>query len=980
MSSDPRLPDLFGQVAELAPARRDAWLAELRTREPVLAVEIAALLAAGERRQRLLDSPEGPLVLGPLAEAPADGEAEADPPPPERIGPYRIVREIGRGGMGRVFLAEEEGEHFRRRVALKVLERGDLGTLGPFAASRGPAAVRRFREEVRILASLEHPGIARFLDGGRAADGTWFLALEYVEGVGLLEHARSRSLGVADRLRLFLAVLDAVAYAHERLVVHRDLKPANVLVGVDGQPRLLDFGIAKLVDPEEGDETLTRTELRAFTPAYASPEQFRGERATPASDVYSLGVVLYELLAGVRPYRTTSSSRAELERAVLEEDPEPPSTAARRAATRSPQTGPHGAAPPPPPLRLGADLDAICLRALRKEPRDRYRTVKDFAADLRRHLAGQPVEARRGGMRYRAGRFVTRHRSRLGMAAALVLALGALLYAARTQQHAAEPASAPAPRATVAPTLVPKPFPFSRIHAPPVAELERRFAAAPESVEAGAGLALGLLREGRLNEAELVVTRLRQIPGKQDDPLSDYVEGVLASRRKQPQRALVLQDRALAGALRDGRGELVGQIRATRGPLLSSLGQRDMAVREMTLARADFERAGDLESLARVLNDLAIEELTRGRLAEGEKLLEAALAATQKVSPSERGATFHDNLGAVAMMRGRPDLAEPHYREAVAAFRETGPAGRLPLTLGNLASALRELGKPGAAKVALDEAIALAREAGDKQILAHKLYLRGDTEVVAGRLDGVDAIAGEIAAAARETADRFILSLAETLSGSLAAARGDTTAARRHLAEALRAANANGDDDSAMTIALRLAELERRLGNDDEAVRLAERARGYIAGRGESAGELLVETTLARVATDRHELPEARRRLAALTSRGERAPSVELRLAFLTARAALLGAERRLDDANRDVEAAIAVARPAERKLDELELRLLRAELRRDEPGGAAEARVTARAVAEEASRLGLRGIATRARALLATPSNASRRSPEAVP
>ncbi len=960
MSNDPRLPDLFGQVAELPPAQREAWLAELRASEPALADEIAALLAAGEGRQRLLDAPEGPLALAPLAETPSDGEAEGEVPPPERIGPYRIVREIGRGGMGRVFLAEEEGEHFRRRVALKVLDRGDLGT----------AAVRRFREEVRILASLEHPGIARFLDGGRAADGTWFLALEYVEGVGLLEHARSRSLGVADRLRLFLSVLDAVAYAHERLVVHRDLKPANVVVGAEGQPRLLDFGIAKLVDPEEGDDTLTRTELRAFTPAYASPEQFRGERATPASDVYSLGVVLYELLAGVRPYRTTSSSRAELERAVLEEDPDPPSTAARRIPSRQPTQGEPtepGARQPRP--RLGADLDAVCLRALRKDPRERYPTVTAFAADVRRYLDGLPVEARRGGVRYRVGRLFVRHRGRLAMAAMLAVAVGALLFAARVEWRARRQPAAP----PVAAPPTPKPFPFSPVDAPPLDELERSFTATPASVEAGAALALGLIRERRLDEARLIVSRLRQIPGRHEDPLVDYVDGNLASSRGQPQLALVLHTRALERALRDRRGELVGQIRATRGRLLATLGQRDVARREMSLARADFERAGDLASLARVLNDLAIEELQRGHLVEGETLLASALATTKKLSPSNRGATFHSNLGNVAMLRGRPDLAEPHYREAVAYFRETGRQQRLADLLGELSQALGDLGRPREANEAIEEAVALARRAGDKQVLADNLRYRGLAELAAGRLDGVEKIAGEIAVLTQEVGERYNLVLVENLRGSLAAARGDTAAARRHLAEAGRMASAEGDGDSAALLAAQLAELERQTGNEAEAARLAAQVRDHYDGRGESVAELLAETTLVRMAVARRRLPEARQRLAVLTTRAERATSVDLRLALLASRAALARAEGRAEEARRDLATAIDLTRSAERKIEELDLRLLHAELRRDEPGGAAEARVTARAVAEEASRLGLRGIATRARALLATPSSGSR-------
>ncbi|HXT50552.1 MAG TPA: serine/threonine-protein kinase, partial [Thermoanaerobaculia bacterium] len=370
MSDDPRLPELFAIASDLAPGPRAAWLATLGRDEPELARELSELLAAACDTTELLD--RSPLPFG----------AAAAPALPLRVGPYRVLRELGRGGMGRVYLAEQEGDGFRRTVALKLLQ-GTAAT---------PQALLRFASEVRILATLEHPGIARFLDGGRTSDGIGYIALEYVEGVDLLAHAAAGELDVEARLQLFLAVLDAVAYAHGRHVVHRDLKPSNVLVGTDGRPRLLDFGISKLVDADAQGQP-TRTEMRALTPAYASPEQMRGDPVTAASDLYSLGVVLYELLTGARPYRTTSGTPRELERAVLEEDPEPPSTAARRArraeeskddAATSTQSTTR-----PPAGDIDPDLDAICLKALRKEPAARYATVADFAADLRRYLAGE---------------------------------------------------------------------------------------------------------------------------------------------------------------------------------------------------------------------------------------------------------------------------------------------------------------------------------------------------------------------------------------------------------------------------------------------------------------------------------------------------------------------------------------------------------------------------------------------------------------
>lgn len=283
------LEELFGRALEADAGERARLLERLASEDPEAARRLAALLRAAE-------ADDSPLDVDPWTRLPADETDEE--PMPERIGPYRVLSELGRGGMGRVYLALQEGEGFARRIAVKVVApEGDR-----------PEIERRFRQERRILAGLDHPGIARFVDAGRDAAGRWYLALEYVEGTDLVDFARERALSTRDRLRLFLAVLDAVAHAHSRGVVHRDLKPANVLVDAAGRPRLLDFGIAKLLDAEPA-ATRTRTAVRALTPAYASPEQVRGETVSPASDVFSLGVVLYELLAGVRPSAATAPLR-----------------------------------------------------------------------------------------------------------------------------------------------------------------------------------------------------------------------------------------------------------------------------------------------------------------------------------------------------------------------------------------------------------------------------------------------------------------------------------------------------------------------------------------------------------------------------------------------------------------------------------------------------------------------------------------------
>ena len=339
--------------------------------------------------------------------------------------------------MGRVFLAEQEGADFRRTVAVKIIDR--------LAAAE--TTVRRFRDEVRILASLEHPSIARFFDGGRTVDGTWFLALEDVDGQDLLTFVRSGRLDLGARIALFLQVLDAVDFAHRRLIVHRDLKPGNVLVDADGRAKLLDFGVSKILDPESTDHA-TRTDLRALTPAYASPEQRRGERVTVSTDVYSLGVMLYEMLAGRRPF--AGAERSGFDMAALVREPELPSAVVRRGVGHGPDA-PTDRREIPPIRRhdLTGDLDAITLKALRPEPESRYPSAAAFADDLRRWLAREPVAARRGGRRYRIGKLLSRHRVLLVATAAIVVAVAAGVSVALVERARALDAQAHA-EATVA--------------------------------------------------------------------------------------------------------------------------------------------------------------------------------------------------------------------------------------------------------------------------------------------------------------------------------------------------------------------------------------------------------------------------------------------------------------------------------------------------------------------------------------------------
>jgi len=338
-----------------------------------------------------------------------------------RIGPYRLLREIGHGGMGTVFLAARDDAEFEKKVAIKVV--------------RGPDSdevLARFRRERQILAGLEHPNIARLLDGGTTEDGLPYLVMEYVEGERIDRYCDEHHVGIRHRLEMFRGVCAAVAYAHRNLVVHRDLKPANILVTTEGMPKLLDFGIAKLLGPVSGGAGDT---LLAMTPDYASPEQVRARPLTTATDVYSLGVILYELLTGVRPYRVKTSEPMEVLRAVCEQEPEAPSTAVVRGGSR-PGSGSEGDTDRTPEetgrlreetparlrKRLRGDLDAIVLSALQKEPERRYASVDAFSEDIGRYLEGRPVQALRSSRLYRLRKLASRHAVGLG-AAALVLVL-----------------------------------------------------------------------------------------------------------------------------------------------------------------------------------------------------------------------------------------------------------------------------------------------------------------------------------------------------------------------------------------------------------------------------------------------------------------------------------------------------------------------------------------------------------------------------
>lgn len=337
-----------------------------------------------------------------------------------RVGAYELIREIGRGGMGAVWLARRADRQFEKLVAVKLLKRG----------TDTDEVLRRFQEERQILARLEHPNIARLLDGGTTDDGLPFFAIEYVDGIPITAYATQNELNIRERLELFRTVCSAVSYAHQNLIIHRDLKPANVLVTCTGEVKLLDFGIAKIVqEAEAGQADATLTVHRVMTPEYASPEQVSGQPVSTVSDVYSLGVFLFELLTGKRPYRLKSRAPDEVTKAILEQEPDRPSTAVTRNVG-------HAKSELRTSKLLKGDLDTIVLKALQKEPQRRYVSVDQFSADIRRHLEGLPVRARKDTAWYRSSKFIRRHKLGVGAAAlvVLILAAGTIGTAAQAQR------------------------------------------------------------------------------------------------------------------------------------------------------------------------------------------------------------------------------------------------------------------------------------------------------------------------------------------------------------------------------------------------------------------------------------------------------------------------------------------------------------------------------------------------------------------
>lgn len=636
----------FAEALDLPPGERTEFVAAIA--EATVRAEVAALLEAHDADPEFLEArpPWLPTVEGASA-------GEAPESVPEEIGGYRIERPLGRGGMGQVYLAVREAAGFRQTVALKVMRRGlDTDDL-----------IRRFRAERQILAGLDHPNISRLLDVGAMEDGRPYFVMEYVEGRTLTDHARDNDLSIPERLRLFRTICGAVHHAHQALVVHRDLKPGNILVSADGVPKLLDFGIAKILDPDRaGIAATTLHGARLLTPEYSAPEQIRGEVITTATDVYALGVLLYELLADRHPLIDGGgepTSRETIIRSVLHDVPAPPS--ARVGAAR------RG--------RLAGDLDTIVAKAMRKEPEERYASALSLAEDLDRHLEGLPVRARPATVGYRARRFVRRNRAAVAAGAVVFVLLagfGAIMayQAARIQEEAALAAA-------------------ERDQAIEVrAFLLETFGTTGADQTEGDSMTVRAMLDGRAATLE------ESYP---DPVLRAEMTGVLAEayekvglfREAEPLARTALEAKeALHGPEHPNVAvarNVLGWILRQRGDLEAARAQLEESVR---VGRAAFP-GGDAR-LARALNDLGVVLEATGDYSGAADLYRESLAMRRDVLGSGHVgvAVTTSNLAVVLYRQGAVDSAAAMAAEAVARFREAlGPDHqRTLIALGNLAA------------------------------------------------------------------------------------------------------------------------------------------------------------------------------------------------------------------------------------------------------------------------------------------------------
>lgn len=716
-----QVKQIFHAATQLAGADRSSFLQQGCDGDVELLREVQLLLESHDEAAHFIEQP-ALVSASEILPRPLDHSRLG-----QSIGQYRVVREIGRGGMGVVLLAVRDDDQFEKRVAIKILRRGmDTEDL-----------LRRFRNERQILASLEHPHIARLIDGGMTEDGLPYFVLEYVEGEPLDKYCDEHQLPTSIRLQIFSKVCGAVQYAHQNLIVHRDLKPSNILVTSEGEPKLLDFGIAKLLDPELNTYTIspTVTMARLMTPDYASPEQIRGRAITTASDVYSLGVVLYRLLTGHAPYHFADSSPQEIERLVCDSEPERPSTAVSRVeefttgknvARITPESVSKARQEQPEALRrqLRGDVDNIVLKAMRKEPARRYSSAAQLAEDIGRYTAGLPVSARKDTFVYRASKFIGRNRVAAAAAALVLLAiLGGLTASLREGRVAARERDQARKAQTKAEQL--NKFLQSILSAASPEEkgqdakvievlndaaqrVDKEFGDQPE-LKGQALLTIGetYVRIGLVDQAEKALREALKINS-----------GLYGENHRATSSSMIYLSMALINKAKFPEAEILSRQAVAIERKLAPSGSKELALAlwalgETHVQRLEFEKAKPL-------------------LEESVSISDRLLGPTNEDS----GLTLV-SLGRAQLGSGNSTEAEATYRQAIEIFRQLPPryVGRSALVLLNLGALLVSKGN-------YDEGISVTREAdaiyqkqgesyflfGSKSLLCEIFLAKGEPE------------------------------------------------------------------------------------------------------------------------------------------------------------------------------------------------------------------------------------------------------------
>jgi len=844
-----QIEELFERASQLPPEQRPAFLTAECGADHALRTEVESLLQAGDRAGDFIDG----AISGARPALSRPGIAPGD-----RLGPYQVIRELGVGGMGAVYLAERADEQYHSRVAIKLAR--------DVAAS--PEVMQRLRAERQILANLDHPNIATLLDGGATERGQPYVVMEYVEGIPIDRYADQERLGVSDRIRLLIDVAAAVEHANRNLVVHRDLKPSNILVTAGGVPKLLDFGIAKLLAPiEDLDAPVTQTAVRLLTPAYASPEQVRGDPITTASDVYSLAVVGYELLVGQLPYPSGRAPSQDYARIVLEEEPVRPSV----MVTTGPKSGAPSATdtstlrrstPDRLRRRLAGDLDTIFLTALRKEPGRRYPTAAAFADDLRRHLEGLPVRARGDTFSYRAAKFVRRNRLAVAtVATALAVALGMIGFYTRRLAVERDRAVAEAAKASQVASFLTEVFSNAN----------------PEETGGAQVTARDLLAKGAAQASEL------------DDPAvqaallatigSAYIKiGQADSARPVLERALALQERTLGPSHPDVAMTLLhlGELQYEAGSFDSAFvlidravtmqestdappGQRALGLNNLgwiTYERGNLRRADSLyrvalalrlqvedsvsEPVAESLNNLAVVQAALGQLDVADSLYRRAIAIRKQVlGPDNPLLGFaYNNLAALLEERRELPAAESLYRAALeietAAFGPDNP--RQSTNFVNLGRVLGRLGRNEEAETMLEAALRLDRLRGEHHpFVAYDLRTLGDFFWTTKQPAKAERYYRDALAIYRSLTEPDPLSIGSTLRGLalLKLDARDFAGAQPLLAEAVESWEALLPNDHANLNQMRglLGEAYAGLGRTEAALTLLDSARARLAAQ-----------------------------------------------------------------------------------------------------------------------------------------------------